>query len=157
MREVRRRAAPLADFVDAGTDAHAALTVLRLLRNTVHGAALHAVALEERMLPQQSLVEVPRADEPEVLSAMSALGGEAAWGVRRLHAGAVHVDPGLLVEALLPRVTALLNGVMQLIPLETLDGVRLTEADRLPPPPTSVRPGPWDEWQRLSVRWQLGF
>jgi len=144
-------------LVAPGTPGQNTLTVLRLLRNTVHGAALQAIAFEEWMRRQESLVTVPVDDEPEVIAAIAALGGEEAWGLRRIVSHAVHIDPGALVDALFPAVINLLNDLMDRTPLEGLDGVNLTTENSQPPPPNPKNTGMWDEWVRTSIRWQFGF
>lgn len=152
---VAAQEAPLAAVAAKGTNASQALTVLRLLRNSVHGTSLKSIALQERMVPQQSLVEIPADHEAKVLAAIDALGGQDAWGVRRIVRERVHMDPGVFVEALFPKVLDLLNDVMANTPVERLTNVNLTAADL--DPPLDKPGGVFEEWIRTSVRWQLGF
>jgi hypothetical protein len=85
----------LNDVVGAGSKGKNTLTILRLLRNSIHGAALQGVAFKENKGVQESLVGLPPADEVEVVAAMDALGGRAAWGFRQ--------DYGAKVGVLRPR------------------------------------------------------
>jgi hypothetical protein len=148
---------PLADTVSKGTDIVNALTVLRLLRNSVHGTTIRSIALSERLTPQQSLVEIPAADVEEIVSAINDLGGEDTWGIRRVVSNRVHADAGRLVDALVPRVLDLLNRLMEATPVERLANVSLTTSDLGPPAAEAGRVGVFDEWVRTSIRWQLGF
>lgn len=150
-------AAPdLATVVKPGGEHSQTLTILRLLRNSVHGTALQGIALKDSIREEQSLVRLPPQDEA-VLTAMDALGGRAAWGARQLVSESVHIDAGLFVDVLLKNVLELLSSLMSYTPVELLDGVSLTHADMAPPVPDPKNTGVWDEWVRTSIRWQLGF
>jgi hypothetical protein len=155
--EMVRTVAPnLARVMDAGTDHDHALTVVRLLRNCVHGAALQGIALEDGGSPQQTLVALPTPDERALLAAMDALGGRASWAVTPVLPNRTHVDPGVVVDRLFEVVPALLNDVMARTPVESLDHVRLgVGADQ--PPQSSDLSDPFAPWIRQSIRSQLGL
>jgi hypothetical protein len=99
-------------------------------------------------------VGLNRDDEAEILEAMDALGGRARWGVEELLPGRVHIDPGVLVEALFAEVIPLLNELMDRTPVESLPDAGLTPADAVPPADAT---GPFSEPCRFSIRKQYGF
>ena len=148
----------LAALFANGTPLHDTLTILRLLRNTVHGQMMRTTIVQSTGRLRETAVRLPAADEPTILAAMDALGGRADWGVRPAARGASLVDPGLFIEQIVPKVIALLNEAMAATPVERLPHVHLTAVDDQPPSPR--RAGEADifgERNRLSIRWQLGF
>lgn len=154
---VAQAAPTLAQVTTLGTPASDALTILRRLRNSVHGTALRAMALKEvGARDEQTIVEIPPNDT-EVLDAMDKLGGRAAWGARQLLPNRVHIDVAVFIDALLPRILALLNELMERTPVEQLANVALGPSDCVPPAPDPHNTGIWDEWVRTSIRWQLGL
>ncbi len=157
IKKVNGVASALAAVVAVDTDGANTLTLLRRLRNSVHGTALQSIALQERMTEQQTLIAIPPQDEVLVLAAMEALGGREVWGTRRLLAASLHLDASIFVEALFPHVLALLNELMVHTPVETLPGVSLAVTDLEPPAPDPRKPSVWDPWCRTSIRWQLGL
>lgn len=144
----------LADVLLTGKHGAHVVTILRLLRNTVHGEALQGLHVQRSGTPDRSLVGLNSDDEAQVLAAMDALGGRARWGVEELLPGRVHVDPGVLVEELFAEVIPLLNELMDRTPVESLPGVSLTAADLAPPADAQ---GPFSEPCRFSIRKQYGF
>lgn len=121
----------LAAVVARGTTGHALLTVVRLLRNSVHGAALQGLAYVNSRQPQQTLVGLPADQEANLLAAMDQLGGRASWGASSVLPGRTHVDPATMLDRLFECVPALLNELMKKTPVERLQGVRLTPDDEL--------------------------
>jgi len=155
--DVKLAAPGLAEVVSSGSDHKSALTILNLLRNSVHGEALRGVTFVKQSSPQ-SLVTLPSGDQDEVIQAMNALGGLNRWGIEATASDEILVDPGILVDRLFPRVNALLNDLMSRIPVERLPNVALTPADV--EPPASSTTGSLDAFDprfRQSIRWQLGF
>lgn len=126
-------AQPLATLFDDGTDAERGLTILRLLRNSIHGEALPALGVGEGRRRDRTLVGLPRSEQAELLAAVTALGGPEAWGVEELIPGRFHADPGILLEQLLPRVLQMLNEIMDATPVEQLSHTQLEASDRQPP------------------------
>jgi len=149
----------LAAVVDAGTPNAHALTILRLLRNSVHGAALQGTAFLRSGTPLESMVGLPAREEAAILAAMRALGGEASWGVRSSVRGRSHVDPGVLVDRLFESIVDLLNELMARTPVEHFPGFRLSAVDTQAPAPSgqSGDLDPFAPWIRQSIRMQLGF
>jgi hypothetical protein len=129
-----------------------ALTILRLLRNSIHGEALPALGVGQGRERDRTLVGLPRSDEADLLAAFNALGGMAEWGVEEAIPGRIHADPGILLENLLPRVVRMLNEIMDGTPVEQLAHVQLEPGDGRPPADETFR-----ELNRQSIRWQLGL
>lgn len=155
LKDVAALAPALASVVGPGTAGLDTLTVLRLLRNTVHGAGLKALAVgRTARADQETLVGLPRADHAEILAVADRRGGRTIWGLREVLPGELHADPGALLERLLPDVIALLNDLMAATPVEGLTGVRLKPVDLIPPAGMGE---PFAEHRRHSVRWQLGL
>ena len=155
LKDVKSKAPSLAAVVGSGTSGADTLTILRLLRNTVHGVGLRAlgVGLPGRYEEMLGGVGLSLADRDNILAAAVGRGGREAWGLHELLPEMLHFDPGVLLERLLPAVIELLNELMTETPVETLVGVSLKPEDRLPPP----RDDFFGERQRHSIRWQLGL
>ncbi|WP_329067739.1 hypothetical protein [Amycolatopsis sp. NBC_01480] len=155
LEQVRGLSAALADTVSNGADGEHVLTVLRSVRNSVHGEALQGLTINGiGGHVATTLIGLPREDISEVMTALTALGGSAAWGVQRKTAHELFVEPGVFLEQLFPRVLTLLNLMMEKTPVENLPNYNLTLADTLPPTDPM---GMFSELNRLSIRWQLGF
>lgn len=153
---IQASAPALTAVVADGTPGADTLTILRLLRNSVHGAALQGLGFNPRRGSQESLVALPREDHAMVLAAMDRLGGRDAWGVRGLLPGRTHVDPGLLVDRLLVNAIELLNALLAATPVERLRHVVLSPSDAIPPNPEDTT-DPFAGWIRQSIRLQLGL
>lgn len=145
----------LAAVVAAGTAGDHVLTIVRLLRNSVHGAALQGVAYVQGRARQETLVGLPPQDEAELLAAMEALGGRGSWGVGPSGPYGTLVDPGLVVERLFDLVPCILNDLMDKTPIERLPGVQLSNENL--GPPTGDGSNPFETWKRQSIRFQLGL
>lgn len=153
--EVTASAPTLGALFQAGTDELHTLTILRLLRNSIHGPAMQALGVGRGRRRDRTLVGLPAADEPELRAAFTAFGGLADWGVEELIPGRLHFDPGVFLEQLLPRVLAMLNRIMDETPVERLPHVALDPSASLPP--TGRGSDPFVELNRQSIRWQLGL
>jgi hypothetical protein len=148
----------LAMTVAPGTTNHDALTILRLLRNSVHGSALQGMAVLRFGKPMQNYVGLPSEDETRLLRAMDNVGGRSHWSVEQVSPGNSHFDPAVLVDVLFDHVVRLINELMNATPVEQLDSVILLASDlRHPVSNPNSTWEPFDEWTRLSIRWQLGF
>lgn len=148
----------LAALFNSGTVHTYALTILRHMRNTVHGQMIRSIAMRQTGGILDTAITLPASDEAAILSAMDALGGRGSWGAST-GANRCLVDPGAFIEQLLPLILTMLNEVMGETPIERLSQVHLTPADRQPPAPNSASGGidPFSERSRLSIRWQLGL
>lgn len=152
---VTASAPALGALFQPGTNELHALTILRLLRNSIHGEAMQPLGVGQRHQRDRTLVGLPAAAEPGLRAAFTALGGLDDWGVEELIPGRLHFDPGVLLEQLLPRVLAMLNQIMDETPIDRLTHVTLQPSNSLPP--TGRGSEPFTELNRQSVRWQLGL
>lgn len=144
-------------FAAGGTSANT-LTILRLLRNTVHAQMMRTVAVQRSARLRETGVRLPAEHEALILATMDVMGGQDLWGVRSA-ANSLLLDPGIFAERLIPGVLALLNRIMEATPVERLGHIHLTPAHSQPPPARPPRggDGTFSERNRLSIRWQLGF
>jgi hypothetical protein len=152
---VSAKAPSLGALFAAGTDETHTLTILRLLRNSIHGEALPPLAVGQSGRRDRTLVGLPASQQADLIAAFTAIGGETAWGVDEVISGRIHADPGVLLEQLLPRVLLLLNKIMDATPVERLSGVSLKPGDS--EPPTGPHSESFHELNRQSIRWQLGL
>jgi hypothetical protein len=148
----------LSALVQTGTPGEHTLTILRLLRNSVHGAALQGISYQAGG-NHELLVGLPADDEADILAAMDAMGGRASWGFRPILPGKSHIEPAVLIDRLFEEVITLLNDLMRETPVELLPGVTLTPDDKKPPVdnPDRGQLNTFSENNRLAIRWQLGF
>jgi hypothetical protein len=143
--------------VAAGTPNGDAFTVLRRVRNSLHREALLGAGISEAGRAHRALMALPRNHLQDIVNAMDRMGGRTTWSVQPYGATELRVDPGTLLEMLLPRIAALLNDVMQATPVESLPHVTLTPADGRPP---ETADGIFDEFstgQRACIRTLLGL
>jgi hypothetical protein len=154
VERVRASAPRLAALVDPGTEGYHTLTVLRRLRNSVHGEAMKSLVRKDGRKAPQTLTGLPQQDLQEILDSMDVLGGRDSWGVDSAQPGFIHADPGILLEKILENILRLLDGIMLETPVERLPGVRLTPALCAPPADPHGR---FSEMKRLGIRWQLGL
>lgn len=152
LAELATAAPDLADVMSPGKHGAEVLTILRLLRNTIHGEALQGLHVQMSGRPDRSLVGLNSDDAARILKAMDVVGGRDRWGVEELLSGRVHVEPGVLIEELFAEVVPILNELMDRTPVESLPGVSLNLVDVVPPPE-----GPFSETCRFSIRKQYGF
>lgn len=112
---VRKACPQLADVVADGTPQAHALTVLRLLRNSIHDEGMSTLASVDSRRRQETLLQLPPAAVDELLTAMDALGGRVYWGVRDVvhSTGSIYADPGMLLELTLAHTVELLNQLME--------------------------------------------
>lgn len=156
-RVLRGQARPLSDLAKPAAFGDA-LTILRLLRNTVHGAALTPLAVAEGSArgPVDTLVGLPATDAEALLRCADRQGGRASWGMKELIPGQLHADIDILIERLLPEIIAFFNEVMRLTPVERLPNAELTAADAEPPVAANGL-DTFSEMNRRLLLWQLGL
>jgi hypothetical protein len=158
LADVSAKVPSIGGLFAASTSETHTLTILRLLRNSIHGEALPSLAVGQSGRRDRTLVGLPASEQTELLAAFTALGGEAAWGVEQHIPGRMHADPGILLEQLLPRVLRMLNEIMDATPVERLSGVSLQPSDiEVPVAPAGSYSDPFNEINRQSIRWQLGL
>ena len=148
----------LAALFNAGTPLYHTLTILRLLRNTVHGQMMRTTAIQQTGRHAGDGHQLPSEHKTTILSSIEALGGKDTWGLRTANNGSSLADPALFVERLFPQVLTLVNEAMEQTPVERLSHVALTPADSQPPRGGQGGHASWySERNRHSIRWQLGF
>ncbi len=127
------------------------VTVVRLLRNTIHGEALRAISLtNERLRAESTLVELPRGDRNELVAAMRSLGADDEWGIEELVAGHTHAHVAKLVDQVVRVTLPALDEMLATMPVQLL-GV---DASQLPTgAPTDGRG--WSKDDRAWIRTQL--
>lgn len=103
LAELATVAPDLADVLRAGKQGAEVLTILRLLRNTIHGEALQGLHVQMSGRPDRSLVGLNSDDGARILKAMDGVGGRARWGVEELLPGRVHVEPVCWSRSSLPK------------------------------------------------------
>jgi hypothetical protein len=151
--QLNEAAPELAELVSGGTDGRHVMTLLSKLRNSIHGAALDALAVGSTTGRREStLVGLPYGDINELVAAVEALGGPQRFGIDEIFPRRLHADPGVLLDAVFVDAVRLLNKLMLATPVERLEGVSLAEADFAPPTDE-----PFDEWTRRNVRLQVGL
>lgn len=131
-QHLKRKAPQLAAHVEPGSAGWAVLTVLRSLRNTIHGEALLPLAVTRvGSGDKEILVTVPRDAQDGLMEAFDVLGDKHGWGIRLLVEGRLHADSYNLVERLLPAVADLLNSLLADSPLDSIGHARNTAAVNL--------------------------
>jgi len=154
-RALMKRAPDFRPMLEINTDGERVLTVLALLRNTIHGAALQPIAVGNQLGRRDStLLGLPAAQTARLLIAIDSLGGRAAWGIQQLLPNRFYADPGLLLEQLFPRTVGLLDSLLAATPVERLDASEVGAARGSPP---SEPDSPFSPEKRRSIRWQLGL
>ena len=154
LKQVAAKAPMLAQIVAPETPGADALTILRLLRNTVHDTGLPALAIGLPGRREGTLAGLPSAARDQILEAADRQGGRQGWGLREPLPGRLHADPYLLLERLLPAVIELLNDLMAATPVEKLSGISLKPEHSAPP---GGKFNKFGERERQSIRWQLGL
>jgi hypothetical protein len=155
MKEVALRAPALYALFQPGADHSHTLTILRLLRNSIHDEAMQPLAVGKPARRDRTLVAIPAADETRLRAAVDALGGTQRGGIESPIPGGLHFDPGVLIEELLPRVLAMLGRIMDKTPVESLAHVSIAQSECVPP--TNGGADTFGEVNRQSIRWQLGL
>lgn len=153
LKKVEATAPSLAAVVGPGSQGINILDVLRLLRNSIHGAALQPLAVSTHPAQRDAtLVGLPSADAQRLLDAMDALGGRSAFGLRILLPHWIHADPGKLLDSIFAGAVNLLDQLMRETPVERLTETLQSKRDAGPP-----QDDIFGEKQRESIRLQLGL
>lgn len=153
LAEVASIERPLSEVFKPGTDHSHTLTILRTLRNTIHGEALSTLRVSTGLRRERTLLALPSGQQGDLEAAIKTLGGTALWGIEPAVSGPMYADPGVLLELLLPRVLSMLNRIMEATPVERFRHVRLQPHDGGPPADDQN----FNEATCRSIRWQLGL
>jgi hypothetical protein len=132
-RDVRKTDPELADLFAPGSTHARVFEVCRMLRNTVHGEALHSTAVQGSGGLRHTLVALPEDDAHDLAALFDQLGGREEWGLHQLAFSRLHVDPARLIERLLPQALQMLDDALRLTPVERLDGVIASKLTTAPP------------------------
>ncbi|WP_336158579.1 hypothetical protein [Amycolatopsis sp. VC5-11] len=155
LNTVRAADQSLANIVAEGTPEQNLITIIRLLRNSVHGEASQSLAVSNSGSRTETMFSLPSADMAELITAMEALGGTEKWGVKEMIPGRMHAAPHILLEAILPPAISLLDSIMMQTPVERLPSYNASEVTLAPPSNDPL--SPFSENNRKSIRWQLGL
>lgn len=153
LSEVAGMSPGLAALVAPGTSGANTVEILRLLRNSIHGAALQPLAISSHLRERDAtVVGLPPDDTQRLVAAMDAVGGRRAFGLRITLPDRVHADPGKLADAIFTRTVGLLNRLMEGTPVESFAGTPIPSDDTVPPNDEIFGSQP-----RESIRLQLGL
>jgi hypothetical protein len=158
IQSLAQEAPALAALVSTGTKGADVLEVLRLLRNTVHGAALQPLGLSRGLGPRSgTAVTLPARDVETLVSILRRRGWDSDWGLTQFGERRFHVTPDLVVEHVMRSVLPLMNALMAETPVEALgpDAVDHTVSDG--PPQSTSLDDPFAPRFRQSLALQLGF
>lgn len=91
------------------------LTALRLLRNTIHAEGLESVAVQKSSHTVATWMRIPRMDGQKIADAASQIAPLTEWGIQRLDSGTFLVDPGHLMDRLIPSILIFLADVQAVL------------------------------------------
>jgi hypothetical protein len=111
LKEVKRMAPTIWEAVQADASHTAALTVLRLLRNTIHAEGLESVILRGSDKSTEARVLISAADSSAITEAAKIIAPLTTWGFSVLDGTSYAVDPGRFIETLLPALFRFLSDV----------------------------------------------
>jgi len=140
----------LAAVMAPGAEAADLFEVMRLMRNSVHGAGLQALGLARGIGRREGTgVSLPVGETERLLELLEARGWSDTWGLTEFYEGRFYVAPEAFIEHLLRASLPVLNDLMRLTPIERLIDRPMTSSGL---PPTD---GPFAHGD--SVLMQLGF
>ncbi len=149
-RRVRTSAPDLAAVMAPETEASDLFEVMRLMRNSVHGAGLQALGLSRGIGRREGTgVSLPVGETDRLLEILESRGWSDTWGLTQFYEGRFYVAPDAFIEHLLRASLPVLNDLMRLTPVERLLDSPTTGTGL---PPTD---GPFAHG--ASVLMQLGF
>lgn len=103
------------------TEAADLFEVMRLLRNSVHGAGLQALGLARGVGRRDgTAVSLPIGDMDRLLELLEARDWSDSWGLTKLTEGRFFVRPDAFIEHLVRATLPVLNVLMRLTPVELL-------------------------------------
>lgn len=111
----------LAAAMAPGGEAADLFEVMRLMRNSVHGAGLQALGLSRGVGRREGTgVSLPIAETERLLELLNARQWSESWGLTQFYEGRFYVAPDALIEHLLQASLPILNTLMRLTPVERL-------------------------------------
>lgn len=147
----------LGGLVADGSEGADVLEVLRLLRNTVHGAGLQALGLSRGGGRRHgTAVSLPSSEIETLVEVLRRRGWDEEWGLTEFGGGRFHATPDLVIEHVLGAALPLMNAMMTATPVERFPP--LQEGEIKHGPPTGDDPSDaFATRHQRSLRWQLGF
>lgn len=155
LRRVAEQAPALADVVAAGSEGSDLFEVMRLMRNTVHGAGLQALGLGRGANGRRvgTAVSLPVGETTRLLEILEGRGWADIWGLTEFYGGRFYVAPDAFMEHIVRASIPILNRLLQETPVERLLG----QPPRAPGRPTSDASNPDPFAYQDNVLMQLGF
>lgn len=142
----------LPDLINTARRHKPIFDIVRSLRNTIHGTALHTVLVKDTYSTTgDAYLALPVEDTEALRSAFNNSGGFDTWRVKELYPGHLQADPDRLIDEMITRSAASLNEMMQAVPIESLLG--------LPKPAASAPPnqGVYHSNHLKNIERQLGL
>ena len=162
LRQVRVESPDLADVCDSSTEGMNAFEVIRLLRNTVHGAGFRTTRIVgSTTSTRRTSIGLPTAQTSRLLHLVAQHGGTEQWGISpQSHTDAVTIEPDVALDRALIPAMDLLNRLLRATPVERLLTQWPEEILMSQPPGRDTPPDDDDifaEHRTDSVRWQIGL
>lgn len=110
----------LAAMFDEEQPAADLFAVLRMLRNTVHGAGLGSLVTRHAGRDDEVLAILPRDDADDIVARLNRLDPNEDWGIGATTSIGSHFNAARMTESLLPRVLVTLNEAVELCPRSAL-------------------------------------
>ncbi len=121
MEALRRVDPAMAQLMDEGEPHRDSRDLVAVLRNTIHSDALRTVTWQTGGVRDERVV-VPGGVAGRLEEIANRLGASTDFGLSR-ELDEMYVDPGVFVEATLPRIAGAMNALMDATPVEDLPGV----------------------------------
>jgi hypothetical protein len=155
LKEVTKKAPDLAAVMRSGETAADVFEVIRIMRNTVHGAGLQAMGVGRLSgVRQGTVVGLPVAATKRLTEIVERRGWGDLWGLKEFTDDRVFVDPGAFIEHVLPAVFRTINDLMRLTPVESLAAGPVSNAN---PPRGDSLSDPFALRHQRSLLHQFGF
>jgi hypothetical protein len=97
------------------------LTMLRLLRNTIHAKGLESVAVSERRRVVATWIEIPPSEGKEIAETASRTANPNEWSIQTTDGGRFYADPGPMMDRLILSVLTLLADVQLVLVADLRD------------------------------------
>jgi hypothetical protein len=155
LRELARAEPALAALAKGATPGGDVMTLIRVLRNSIHGPGTDSHTWPSRTHRPRVQISVPERHRGKFDAAVKRQGGDAAWGIRVRSAEFVGFDAFEFTEQLVPRALTALDEMMA-----TTDVDRLLPPGELPIEQQAPAGGRWtgapDAQERLRLLSGLG-
>ncbi len=154
LNQVRPLAPVLAAVVAPHSMAADVFEVIRIMRNTVHGAGLQAIGLGDAGGRRKGTAVGLSAADTDLLKAVTQRRSWAPeWGLTEFTPDRVYLEPGAFIEHVVPTSIATINDLMRETPVEVLATGVVANAE----PPSDQLDDPFARRHSRSILYQLGF